>query len=46
MKLNQQRFKRLCKRCNLLFTPTGKFNRICDDCIKLANEKRYNKDES
>ncbi len=45
MKTNQQRLKRLCKRCDLLFTPTGKFHKVCDDCIKLAKEKRLNKEE-
>ena len=34
-----------CSRCKNKFTPTGKFQRICDDCVKLANEKRCKKEE-
>jgi len=49
MKTNQPRLKRLCKRCDQSFTPTGKFQRLCEECLRKAqlnaSDKRLNKDE-
>lgn len=25
-------YKKFCRRCNELFTPTSRYNRICDKC--------------
>lgn len=30
-------FKKICKRCDRVFNPVGKFGRICDDC-KIVNQ--------
>ena len=27
--------KKPCKRCGEMFQPTGKFNKICDECKKI-----------
>ena len=42
----QQRFKRNCTKCNKSFRPTGKYQKLCDDCktcpgSKDALKKRY-----
>ena len=49
MKPNKQRLNRLCKRCNQSFTPTGKFQRLCEKCLRKAqlnaSDKRLNKEQ-
>ena len=38
----KHRFTRPCKRCDEIFTPTGRENRICDKCNK-SNQRTKNK---
>jgi len=40
----KQYFKRPCKRCDELFTPNGKENRICEKCNKM-NQRTKNKEK-
>lgn len=37
--MSKKFFKRPCNRCNKLFTPTGKFQRICENCNPRLNKK-------
>lgn len=40
MKKGFTRFSRVCSRCNKKFTPTGKYNQVCLDCMKKINISR------
>ena len=40
----KHRFTRPCKRCDEIFTPTGRENRICDKCNK-SNQRTKNKEK-
>ena len=35
---NPQRLRKPCKRCDKMFRPTGKWNRVCDKCYKKSRE--------
>ena len=43
MEINR-RLRRPCSRCNIIFTPRGKFERVCSKCLikakKLGTKKR------
>lgn len=32
--MKYEKLKRICKRCNKKFTPTGRYDLICDKCTK------------
>lgn len=33
-------FKRHCKFCDTLFQPTGRKNKVCDECKKKQNDAK------
>jgi len=35
--------RRPCRACGAMFHPTGKFNRMCDDCIDKSYERAIKK---
>lgn len=37
------RTKHECKKCKKMFRPTGKYQKCCDDCIKISRKKGVNK---
>jgi len=34
------RLRRPCSRCGMLFRPTGKYNKICEDCSQFAESNK------
>lgn len=32
-------FQRICHNCDVRFQPTGKYQRICDECLDIARQK-------
>ena len=34
------RLRRKCKRCGKMFTPTGKFSKLCNECLDKARKKK------
>ena len=36
------RLRRPCRKCDEMFTPTGRDNWVCEDCTQKARELRKN----
>ena len=36
-----EQLHRPCDRCEGIFKPTGKFNRICDECRKNSRRNKH-----
>jgi hypothetical protein len=36
-------YRKFCLDCEKLFSPTGKYQKYCDKCMKKRLDKRYNR---
>ena len=38
--MEQQRFRKVCSKCNNEFIPTGKYEKVCQDCKNAPLSKK------
>jgi len=36
----KQHLRRPCNRCSQMFQPSGKYNRLCDECLEFSAKTR------
>lgn len=39
-KIPTQLFKKRCTRCDIIYRPSGKYNKLCPKCLKKAMDQR------
>ena len=42
-KTPNKRLRRMCRRCDKMFTPLGKYSRFCDSCIEKRKKDSFKK---
>ena len=43
MKMEVKRLRRPCKKCDEMFTPKGRFVRLCKKCLAKSQKEKYDK---